>query len=510
MQTKKIVILACEPSHDPDYHEYEKTARLFKVALEQSNVGDRVQVEYYPLGWPDNESTLETADLIVAYTDGRDGHLCKDVPFVLGDRMVKMERWMNRGCGLALIHFSTFFTREEGKSIVEWAGGYFEWEDEKGKRNWYSRIDCGQHFQLASTGHPITRGVSPELDLNDEVYYRIRFGTEDSRLVPIGYIPEFTDPDDPLANVAAWAVERKDGGRGFGTTIGHAYRLWKDEDYRRLFLNAIVWAAGLEVPDGGVRSRFYSNRELDQALAGVQVSERSLGMPECIRILLLSGNEHHKWHNWEETAPAIAKVLEEDARISVDPIFQANDLAELDLSRYDLIVLNYCNWHDPQGLQEQAKANLLRYLANSGGLVVLHFANGSFHYSLPDAGNSDWPEYRSIVPRVWNHYGASGHDLYGDVEVRTIDTDHPFVAGISGFSIRDELYFNQEGDAPVHVLCTAHSKVTGFDEPVVWLHRYKTARVFQSLLGHSAEAYESPEARALLRRGVLWAARRDL
>ncbi|MBP1992195.1 ThuA domain-containing protein [Paenibacillus eucommiae] len=509
MKAKKIVILACDPSHPADFHEYEKTAQLFKVALEHSNVGGQVKVEYYAKGWPDDETTFETTDLIVAYTDGRDGDLSKDVPFVLDGRMQKMERWMKRGCGLMLIHFSTFFTREEGQRIMNWAGGYFEWEDEQGERNWYSRIDTGQRFQLSQEVHPITEGVSPDLYLNDEVYFQLRFGTGDERLIPIGCVPEFADEQNPLANVIAWAVEREDGGRGFGTTIGHAYRLWKDENYRRLTLNAIVWTVGLEVPAGGVRSRFYSDEELNQALIGVSGLERSHVVSEQIRVLLLSGNEHHKWHHWEETMPAIIEALEEDPRVKVDVILQANELAELDLARYDAIVLNYCNWHDPQGLLEKSKSNLLRYLDNSGGLAVLHFSNGSFHFSLPDAGASDWPEFRSIVPRVWNHQGSSGHDHYDFMDVQPLDTNHPIVAGIPPFTIKDELYFNQEGDAPVEVLCSAHSKVTGQEEPLVWLHTYKSARVFQSLLGHSAEAYAAPEARTLLRRGVLWAARRD-
>ncbi|MFD0712669.1 ThuA domain-containing protein [Paenibacillus sp. GCM10027626] len=521
MGKKKIIILACDPSHAAGYHEYEKTAKLFKVALEHSNMGDQLEVEYYAKGWPDepdDEAVFETADLIVAYTDGRDGDLFVDVPFAAQGRMEKMERWMERGCGLALIHFSTFFTREEGKRIVEWAGGYFEWEDAQGERNWYSRIDYGQRLELRKTDHPIAAGVSPDLYLQDEIYYRLRFGAgghgqsreQNDRFTPIGYVPDLADPDDPLANVVVWAVEREDGGRGFGTTVGHAYRLWKDENYLRLMLNAIVWSAGLDVPAGGVQSRFFSDAELEQALAGVRGTERSHAIPEQIRVLLLAGNKQHKWHNWEETTPAIAAALEEDERVKVDVILQAGELAKRDLSCYDAIVLNYCNWHDPQGLEEQAKVNLLRYLDDNGGLAVLHFANGSFHFSLPEAGESDWPQYRDIVPRVWNHHGESGHDHYGPVKVMPSAADHPIIAGLRSFTIEDELYFNQEGNAPVEVLCSAYSQVTGKEEPLVWLHQYKSARVFQSLLGHSAAAYDAPESRTLLRRGVLWAARRSL
>ena len=52
----------------------------------------------------------------------------------------------------------------------------------------------------------------------------------------------------------AWATERADGGRGFGFTGGHNHRNWGDDNFRRLVLNAIVWTAHAEVPEGGVQS----------------------------------------------------------------------------------------------------------------------------------------------------------------------------------------------------------------------------------------------------------------
>jgi hypothetical protein len=56
--------------------------------------------------------------------------------------------------------------------------------------------------------------------------------------------------------VVAWAVERKDGGRGFGFTGGHYHAGWSNESQRTLVLNAIVWTAKAEVPAAGVVSKF--------------------------------------------------------------------------------------------------------------------------------------------------------------------------------------------------------------------------------------------------------------
>lgn len=509
MKKKRIIMLADDPSHPAGYHEYVQSSRLFKVALEQSNVGQFIEFEYCEKGWPEDESVLETADLIVAYTDGRDGEMYHDVPFVEPARMKRMDSLMRKGCGLMLMHFSTFFSNDEKDSILEWVGGYFSWQNEQGDRDWFSKICHISNMILLSNGHPVTRGVSRTLCLNDEIYYNIKFKENDPRVVPVGIIQENSDSGGYKDHVVAWAIEREDGGRGFGTSLGHAYRLWKDEHIRRFMLNAMVWTAGIEVPFSGVQARFYSDAELNKALHDISGSQRSHPIEDTIRILLLSGNEHHKWHNWEETEPAIVAALTEDHRMKVDVVHEAEAFSELDLFTYDVIVMNYCNWYDPVGLSERAKVNLLHYLEHGGGMAVLHFSNGSFHFSLPEAGASDWPEFRAIAPRVWNHHGASGHDAYGLFQVCPTDSVHPITKGIAPFQIEDELYFNQEGDLPIEVLCTGYSQSTQRHEPLVWLHQYRSARVFQSLLGHSAASYASKEMRQMLRRGILWAAQRE-
>src|SRR5439155_755759 len=44
------------------------------------------------------------------------------------------------------------------------------------------------------------------------------------------------------------------GGPGCGFTGGHFHRNWKDDNFRKVVLNALVWLCKLEVPKDGVRS----------------------------------------------------------------------------------------------------------------------------------------------------------------------------------------------------------------------------------------------------------------
>lgn len=61
----------------------------------------------------------------------------------------------------------------------------------------------------------------------------------------------------------AWAVERANGGRGFGFTGGHWHHNWAHDDFRKVVLNGLVWIAGVEVPPGGVPSKTPSIDELE-------------------------------------------------------------------------------------------------------------------------------------------------------------------------------------------------------------------------------------------------------
>jgi hypothetical protein len=61
----------------------------------------------------------------------------------------------------------------------------------------------------------------------------------------------------------AWARERPDGGRGFGLTGGHVHWNWWNVNFRKLVLNAILWAAHVEVPPSGVPSRPLTVKDLE-------------------------------------------------------------------------------------------------------------------------------------------------------------------------------------------------------------------------------------------------------
>jgi type 1 glutamine amidotransferase len=492
---RKIVLLAGPKSHGPNSHEYIKAVRLIKVMLDNSNVKG-ITTEIHLNGWPENPSTLDDADLILTTSDGRDGPIFSDAPFLLPERMAVMEKQMKRGCGFSVIHFSTFATREQGVSVLEWGGGFFDWQDDAGNRNWYSAIKTiNTTVQLPTPGHPIARGVKP-FQLNEEFYYNIRFRPNDARLKPIAEVPALEGRAGENGNVVAWAVQRKDGGRGFSTTMGHFFENWKNPDFRKLLLNGIVWAAGAEVPKTGVNAPFYTDREVTLKLTGASK-----------KVLILTGN-HHPAHPWKETTPLLKTTLERQ-NYAVDVSTTIEDLSQYNLQDYDVLLMNYCNWENPTPLSDAAKASFTGYLNNGGGLIILHFANGAFHFSLPKAEGTDWPEYRKITRRVWDHHSNSGHDPYGKFAVKIAVKDHPITKNLNDFETTDELYFNQKGDEPITPLLTARSKVTNKDEPLAWVYRYGKGKIFQTVLGHDAKALETPTVQEIIQRAADFVIQKD-
>ena len=75
-------------------------------------------------------------------------------------------------------------------------------------------------------------------------------GKSSSPRGPYKHIVEANGRDEILA----WAVERPDGGRGFGFTGGHFHKNFANDDFRTLVLNAILWTAKVEVPSTGFKS----------------------------------------------------------------------------------------------------------------------------------------------------------------------------------------------------------------------------------------------------------------
>lgn len=214
------------------------------------------------------------------------------------------------------------------------------------------------------------------------------------------------------------------------------------------------------------------------------------------RLLLVTGQDY-PGHVWRETAPALRQVLERNGRFAVSVVEDPRVLDSSALTNYDAVLLHFQNWQTP-GPGSAARENLRQFVARGGGLAAVHFACGAWH--------GEWPEFQTILGRVWHGPTGPQHDPRGPFKVRIADKTHPIMRGLEDFETDDELYTCLTGEAPIQVLATARSKVDGKDHPLAWVREYGRGRVFVTTLGHDVRALTNSGVACLLCHGCAWAA----
>jgi type 1 glutamine amidotransferase len=261
----RIVLIAGRPSHGPGMHEHRAGSMLLQKAL--SGRKD-LTVDVYTNGWPtkmegetrvDDSAALDGAVAVLIYADGGKGH-----PALQGDRMKVIDALAAKGVGLGFAHYGVEVPAgAPGDAMHRWLGGYYETN--------YSVNPMWSPEYAKYPSHPITRGVGP-FSNRDEWYFSMRWVADDarkSRITPLlTATPSdavragpYVSPRGPYPHIVAasgnvetmmWAYERADGGRSFGFTGGHTHTNWGDPNQRRIVLNALLWIAKVNVPEGGV------------------------------------------------------------------------------------------------------------------------------------------------------------------------------------------------------------------------------------------------------------------
>jgi len=265
-QKRKVVFVAGRRSHGYGSHEHHAGSLLLSRLLNENH--PEVESVVHENGWPSDADAFDDAAAIVIFADGGSGH-----PAVR--HLDELGALMDRGVGLVLLHYAVEVEKETaGEQFLDWVGGYFE-------THW----SVNPHWSMRSLDfpdHPTTRGVLP-YQINDEWYYHMRFRDGMSGVQPIlSALPPASSLEredglhsgNPHVRAAvlernepqhlAWAVERTDGGRGFGFTGAHWHWNWGHPMQRKLVLNAIVWAAGAEVPENGVDQGVVTMEDLEQ------------------------------------------------------------------------------------------------------------------------------------------------------------------------------------------------------------------------------------------------------
>lgn len=161
-------------------------------------------------------------------------------------------------------------------------------------------------------------------------------------------------------------------------------------------------------------------------------------------------------------------------------------------------------WTMGQITPEQRKG-LISAVRNGAGLA-------GWHGGIIDSFRQD-TEYQWMTGGQWVAHPGGCIPSY---EVEVTDLAHPIAGGIRGFALNKTEQYYVHVDPGVHVLCTSRFNgehgdrdlyPAGVVMPYAWTRGWGRGRVFVAGWGHTFRDFEVPEAREMVFRGLLWAAR---
>jgi len=245
----KILFIGKQPDHPYGSHMYLHTCGMLAKCVELTPGVETVVSS----GWPEEAEKRKDLKAIVVYTSPA-AELLLD-----GPQREEVDKLMKSGVGLVTIHWASSVNKDNferlGPTWLSYLGG-----------TWVSNVGLSggkSTLQQLVPEHPICRGWK-EYEFEDEYYLNPTI----EKATPLLQVKERGGKDV----IVGWAYERRDsagglrdgGGRAFATTLGHPYRNFQDERFRRMIVNGILWSAHVEIPQEG---------------APVDIGEEALALP---------------------------------------------------------------------------------------------------------------------------------------------------------------------------------------------------------------------------------------
>lgn len=255
-----------------------------------------------------------------------------------------------------------------------------------------------------------------------------------------------------------------------------------------------------------------------------------LNAQKKIKTMIVTGQEGAHW--WEGGSDGIRQILENSGLFTVDMAItppRDKDINSFspDFKKYDLVVFSYGG----KTFSEKTRKNFEDYVANGGGVVVVHASVIPF---------SDWPAFNEMTGiggwggrnekngpyvywkegRIVYDYSPGGSGYHGLQHSFTIThrkPHHPILRGLPPVwdHFKDELYAKMRGPARnMEVLATTYDvkEDNGRHEPMLWTVDYGKGKVFVTLMGHAGNdpelrySMECTGFQVTLLRGAEWAA----
>jgi len=176
------------------------------------------------------------------------------------------------------------------------------------------------------------------------------------------------------------------------------------------------------------------------------------------------------------------------------------------LKKYTVMVFSNSN---NEAFSTQAQRDAFKgWIEHGGGWVGIHSASGSER-------NWDW-----FAQMVGGRFLM--HPKKQQFTVKVADPKFPVMQGVPAeFTVTDECYFTKRFSDTIHPLLTVDTSkldVTGFKLdrkdfpnplPIAWWQEFDGGREIYIALGHDNSYYEDPVFDGMLKRAILWAAKKQ-
>ncbi len=211
------------------------------------------------------------------------------------------------------------------------------------------------------------------------------------------------------------------------------------------------------------------------------------------------------WGGWnghepEQCGKIIAEVLKKEG---FDVEVSASLDSYLDQNKMMALSLVVPVWTMGQISGDQEKG-LMNAVKNGVGIA-------GWHGGMCDSFRNN-TGYQFMTGGQW--VAHPGGIVEYEVNIIKAKQNDPIVKGIKDFKMKSEQYY-MHTDPGNEVLATttfsgAHEGIDwikGTVMPVVWKRMFGKGKVFYTSLGHVAKDFDVPEAKEIVRRGCLWAAK---
>lgn len=154
-------------------------------------------------------------------------------------------------------------------------------------------------------------------------------------------------------------------------------------------------------------------------------------------------------------------------------------------------------------IEKEQEAGLLKAVAAGAGIA-------GFHGGMIDSFRNN-VSYQWMTGGQWVSHPGGCIPAY---KVRIVDGDHEITKGLDDFTLTDTEQYYCHVDPGNHVLTETtftgeHGEPDKYKHgtvmPYAWTKRWGKGRVFCAAWGHTYKDFDVPEAREIVKRGMLWA-----